>query len=179
MAKFPELRSLQDPRHPGISSGLCEALVEAAEVALARHHAPPVTEFAVSCGGSNCARTLEWREPTEAMLRAWNNRDDTTRDGAYIVAIAAVEAELGLVALLRAETRTGADYYVGDPASVDLERAFRLEVSGLDSGDSSAVRQRLNRKIRQALKGDSNLPAMASVVGFREAVVLVSDVEAA
>jgi hypothetical protein len=177
--KLPALRSLRDPRHPGITDALCEAMTEAAEVALARHHAPPATDFAVSCGGMDRKRQLGWKPPTEAMLRAWNNRDDTTRDGAYIVAIAAVEAEMGLVALMRAETRTGADYYVGHVGASDLEQALRLEVSGVDSGDLPTIRRRLTQKIEQTREGESNLPAISGVVGFREAVVLVSDVEAA
>lgn len=179
MDRLPDLRSLRDPRHPGITDALCEAMSEAAEVALDRHHSPPETAFAVSCGGSERRRTLEWGPPTEAMRRAWNNRDDTTRDGAYIVAIAAVEAEMGLVALMRAESRTGADYYVGEVGSSDLEEALRLEVSGVDSGDLSTVRGRLKQKVQQTREGRSNLPAMAGVVGFREAVILVSDIEAA
>jgi hypothetical protein len=153
-------------------------MTEAAEVALARHHSPPATTFVVSCGEKGSERTLEWGLPTPAALRAWNNRDDTTRDGAYIVAIAAVEAEMGLVALMRAETRTGADYYVGEAGSSNVECALRLEVSGVDSGDIPTVRRRLKQKVQQTREGDSNLPAIAGVVGFREAVVLVSDIEA-
>jgi len=79
-----------------------------------------------------------------------------------------------MVALSRAETRTGADYYVGRSGLSDLEEAFRLEVSGLDEGSLADVRRRLKTKEDQAARGDSFLPAYASVVGFREAAVLVS-----
>lgn len=89
-----------------------------------------------------------------------------------MVSLAAIESELGLVALSRAETRTGADYYVGQPGSGDL-----VEVSGVDAGDKAHVRTRLREKLRQAAEGDSSLPAFASVVGFREAVILVEAVE--
>jgi hypothetical protein len=88
-----------------------------------------------------------------------------------------VEKELGLVALSRAETRTGADYYVGQPEARDLEEAFRLEVSGVDQGHAADLRKRLSQKEEQARRGNSCLPAYASVVGFREASVLVSRVE--
>ena len=111
------------------------------------------------------------------MLKAWNNVDDATRDGAYIIAIAVIEAELGMVALSRAETRTGADYYVGPPDTHDLENALRLEVSGVDRGSARIVRARLKEKIAQARRGASNLPAMASVVGFREAAILLHNVD--
>lgn len=110
-------------------------------------------------------------------LRAWHNKDDATRDGAYIVSLAVVDSELGLVALSRAETRTGADYYVGEPHAFDLESAYRLEVSGLDIGNESSVRRRLREKIKQTIRGNSNLPALASVVGFQEALVLLEEVE--
>lgn len=177
--RLPDLRSLRDPRHPGLTDAVCEALSEAAEVALSRHHQPPVTRFAIDHAGSQNHRSLKWSAPTSAALRAWNNRDDATRDGAYIVAIAAVEAEMGLVALSRAETRTGADYYVGQGEASDLEDAVRLEVSGVDAGDQSEVRRRLVQKIEQTRKGRSNLPAMSGIVGFRVATVLLSDIEAA
>jgi hypothetical protein len=81
-----------------------------------------------------------------------------------------------MVALSRADIRTGADYYVGRPESPDLEQAFRLEVSGLNEGGLVDIRRKLRSKEVQAAKGDSFLPAYASVVGFREAAVLVSRV---
>ena len=175
--KLPDLRSVREPRHPGISEGVCAAFSEAAEVALSRHHEPPTTLFSVTCEGTATPRPLSWTAPTPVALRAWNNADDTTRDGAYILVIAAVEAELGMVALLRAETRTGADYYVGSPDTDDLESALRLEVSGVNAGSGRVIRARLKQKITQARRGVSNLPAMAGVVGFREAAILLNHVD--
>lgn len=174
--KVPDLRSIRFPRHPGVSAAVCEAFTEAAEICFARHHTPPETLLSITCCGSSTSATLQWTAPTEEAQRAWNNKDDATRDGAYVISLAAIESELGLVALSRAETRTGADYYVGQPGSDDLEAAYRLEVSGIDSGDHAYVRSRLREKLRQAAEGDSNLPAFASVVGFRQAVVLVEEV---
>ena len=65
------------------------------------------------------------------MLRG-GNADDATRDGAYSLSLAAIESTLNLVAISRAETRSGADYYVGAPDAVNLEDAFRLQISGTD-----------------------------------------------
>jgi hypothetical protein len=174
---LPELRSIKHPRHPGISSGVCEAYSEAAEVCLARHHNPSHTDFSIECCGDIKKRGLTWMQPDGTAQRAWNNRDDATRDGAYIVSLAVVEKELGLFALSRAETRTGADYYVGMPGAADLEEAFRLEVSGVDHGDATVIRRRHREKEVQVLQGDSCLPAYASVVGFQKAIVLISLVE--
>jgi hypothetical protein len=171
---LPQLRTLKHPKHPGISAAVCESFSEAAEVCLARHHSPPTTEFSIDCNGNKTRKFLNWQFPSVTASRAWNNRDDATRDGAYIISIAVVEKELELVALCRAETRTGADYYIGKSGTTDLEEAYRLEVSGVDQGDSGYIRNRLREKERQALQGDSPLPAFASVVGFRKASVIMS-----
>lgn len=71
------------------------------------------------------------------------------------------------------------DYYVAQPgASVDdLEDCRRLEVSGVDRGPEPVVRQRLDAKLRQAAKGDSNLPALAAVVGFKARLIVMADLE--
>jgi hypothetical protein len=176
-ADLPDLRSLRAPRHPGVSDALCESLREAAEVCLARHHAPPRISFRVSCNGTECARNLTWREPGHTAELSWKNQDDATRDGAYSIAIAVVEAELDMVALSRADTRSGADWYIGTAGASDLENAYRLEVSGLDSGNQAEMRRRLRLKESQAARGESFLPAYASVVGFREATALLSSIE--
>lgn len=174
---LPELRSLHDPRHPGLTPALSAAYAEAAEVCMARHHEPPETTFTVEVSGVDHERQLRWSAPTAAAQRAFNNQDDATRDGAYILAISAVENELGLVTLLRAETRTGADYYVGAPGANDIEEAYRLEVSGVDAQTVAAVRSRLKTKIEQAQEGLSDLPAFASVVGFLHRRILITPVQ--
>jgi hypothetical protein len=95
--------------------------------------------------------------------------------------LAVAEAEFGHLAVSRAETRTGADYYLGPSTDLgdvdDLERAYRLEVSGVDKGSRSVVRQRLMQKIDQARQGESMLPAFAWVVGFKACLVAVAKVE--
>lgn len=74
---------------------------------------------------------------------------------------------------------TGADYYVAprDKASDDLEDWLRLEVSGVDHGPESTLRQRLRAKLTQAATGNSNLPAMAGVVGFKIRLILLADLK--
>lgn len=175
--ELPELRTVRAPRHPGVSSPVCEAFSEAAEVCLARHHTPPRTSLQVVCAGEQSVRYLRWSSPDDTAQRSQGNRDDATRDGAYIVSLAVIEHELGLVALSRADIRTGADYYIGRPESPDLEEAFRLEVSGVNEGGLADIRRRLRQKEEQVASGHSFLPAYASVVGFREAAVLVSLIE--
>jgi hypothetical protein len=92
--------------------------------------------------------------------------------------LAGAELFRGLVAVRRAETGTGSDYYVGQPGAgvEDLEGCFRLEISGVDTGDSAALAGRLRAKVRQAREGSSNLPALAGVVGFQVRQILFTEV---
>lgn len=109
---------------------------------------------------------------------AWANQDDATRDGAYAFALAAVELSREMAALRRAKTRTGADYYIASIGQEpdDLENCFRLEISGTDL-TSTEVRRRLQEKVAQALHGNSNLPAIAAVVGFQAELIMISSVK--
>lgn len=63
---------------------------------------------------------MPWDAPSSAVLRAHANEIDATEQGAYAVSFAAVEALVGLVAMRRAETLTGADYYVA-PSGAEVD----------------------------------------------------------
>ncbi|HUL00201.1 MAG TPA: hypothetical protein VLX29_05020 [Nitrospirota bacterium] len=161
-------------RHRGITPAVGESYAEAARVCLDRHHASPV-DFNVDNAGTTNVTVVEWIPTNEKIKDAWANEIDTTEAGAYACALAAVELTNGMVAMRRAETRTGADYYIAPPNVdlEDLENCYRLEVSGVDKGAASIIHQRLRAKLEQAKAGSSNLPAIASVVGFRERLVLL------
>jgi hypothetical protein len=58
----------------------------------------------------------------------------------------------------------------------DLENWFRLEVSGT-SLDKSIVKNRLKQKVEQTKQGNSNIPAIAAVVGFRAQLILLQTVD--
>ena|SRR5579862_3883931 len=167
-----------DERHPGVSPGIAGALYEAACVCLDRHHTSPVT-FTVSRGEKSLKGITAWVAASARIKGAWANETDTTEAGAYCVALVAIEATDGLVAVRRAEGLTGADYYLGKPGEIleDLEKSHRLEVSGVDKGAMSALKSRLGLKVKQAKDGKSNLPAIAAVVGFAATTVLTEDVE--
>lgn len=163
-------------RHPGVTRAVSDSYLEAARVCLDRHHSSPV-DFVLRRESLVDVRA-EWTATDERTKRAWANETDTTEAGAYCIALAAIEATDGLVAVARAETRTGADYYLGESARVeDLERSRRLEVSGVDVGALSTLQARLRTKLEQAAAGESSLPAVAAVVGFSAKRVLISDVE--
>ena len=115
----------------------------------------------------------------ERTKNAHANEIDATEAGAYACVLAAVELMMRMVAIHRAETATGADYYIApaDTIAPDLEGALRLEVSGIDKGSPAAVIHRLNAKLEQAAMGASNLPALAGVVGFRARFIMLQPVQ--
>lgn len=164
-------------RHVGLTKALAESYLEAARVSLDRHHEPP-QEFTLRNGSIEQAALVVWEPPDDRCRGAWANRDDATRDGAYACAIAATELSLGLYAVRRAETLTGADYYAAfiNQVSDDLEDCLRLEVSGTNLNEYE-VQRRLRNKVKQAQKGKSNLPALAVVVGFRVKLVSMQTID--
>lgn len=164
-------------RHTGLTASLGGTFFEAASVCLSRHHDSPV-DMKVVCNGDVSTQSVEFQKPDGRTLNAWANDIDTTESGAYGVSLAAVEIEEKLVAVRRAETLTGADWYVAPIGTEpgDLENCFRLEVSGVDIGGQSVVDARLRQKIEQTRRGVSNLPAIASVVGFKERAIAIQRV---
>jgi hypothetical protein len=165
-----------DQRHPGITKSIGDTYCEAASVCLARHHQPPIhIEIKHAPNAATCS--AEWHEPDARVKGAWANEIDATEFGAYGVSLAALELASGLVAVRRAETRTGADYYLAPAGSEvsDLETCLRLEVSGVDAGDPAAINERVRKKLGQLSKGSKNTPGLAAVVGFRERVVVIEE----
>ena len=156
---------------------------EAARVCLDRHHRSP-TEFNLhGANGASTAAVVEWPQADERMQRAYGNEIEATEFGACASVLAAVELVDGLVAIGRADTGTGADYYMAPKGTTieDLEGfedVVRLEVSGVDRGSESAVNQRLKAKLAQASAGKSDLPAMAGVVGLEAKLIRLADCEA-
>lgn len=164
-------------RHRALTVSIAGAYREAAAVCLSRHHSPPVS-LGLADNGAESTAELDWPTPDAQTRDAWANKTDATEAGAYGCVIAGLEELRGLVAVRRAETGTGADYYVGPPGAgeQDIEDCLRLEVSGVDAGDRREVMKRLAEKVRQAREGDSNLPAVAGVLGFAAKFMMVKDV---
>ncbi|OWQ85004.1 hypothetical protein CDN98_17495 [Roseateles terrae] len=150
-----------------------QGYANAAKVRLQAHHASPV-DFQVVSDDASALYQLAWTPIDEQLRHSYRNADDAKRDGAYVLAMAAVEEVAGMVGVARAETRTGADYYLAPLGSEtgDLESAFRLEVSGTDGGPSE-IRRRLHEKRQQTQRGLSTVPAIAAVVGFKTKLILI------
>lgn len=162
-------------RHPGLTPALGQSYVEAAWVCLARHHQPPVT-FSVNHAGNESSRSIEFQTPDQRTKNANANEIDATEAGAYGLSLATIESVAGMVAVRRAETRTGADWYIAPIGELleDLESCIRLEVSGTSTGTRNDVSRRLQEKVIQTSRGDSNLPAIAAVVGFKVLEIAIS-----
>jgi hypothetical protein len=164
-------------RHPGLTAAMAEMLFEAASVCLSRHHSSP-TVMIIESGAATSSAEASWLTVTAQLRAAYANTIDTTEAGAYGVCLAAVELQAGLVAIQRAETLSGADYYVaplGSPVD-DLEEARRLEVSGVDKGRRALCDQRLRAKVQQTVDSGHPIPAMAAVAGFEQRLILLSSV---
>lgn len=121
----------QHERHFGLTEAVAKFFEEAASVCLDRHHDSP-RDFQITQQNETMEARAEWGAPDERTKGAWGNRDDATEAGAYCLALAAVELTKGLVAVRRAETLTGSDYYLGLPgeAPSDMRALLRLEFSG-------------------------------------------------
>jgi hypothetical protein len=166
-----------DTRHPALTPPIAGTYREAACVCLNRYHSSP-SEIMLSDNGAQSLAELAWTEPDSRILGAWSNTTDATAFGAYSCVIAGIELLRGLFAVRRAETGTGADYYIGlnDSALDDLEGCMRLEVSGLGDGNEKDVNKRLLEKVAQVRRGNGNLPAVAGVIGFSARLLMVRDV---
>ena len=167
-----------DQRHSGLTAGIAAYLAEGARVCLDRHHRSPAT-FEIRRLTQTVKAIAQWQATDENTKSAWANETDTTEIGACACVLAAVELMEGFIAVRRAETRTGADYYIAAPGTPDddIENCIRLEVSGIDRGNAAAVARRLREKLAQAKRGDSNLPAMAGVIGFRALLISLARLE--
>ncbi|HKV97578.1 MAG TPA: hypothetical protein VJR90_08835 [Gammaproteobacteria bacterium] len=165
-------------RHSGLTRAISDTFYEAVSICLSRHHVSPV-DMRIECDKRATKRTAEFATPTVRTLNAWANNIDTTESGAYGVCLAAIEVEEDMIAVRRAETLTGADWYVAPMGTRadDLERCLRLEVSGVDGGTQSTLKTRLRQKVEQTKRGVSNIPAIASVVGFKEKTIMIQTVE--
>jgi hypothetical protein len=161
-----------------LTKAASDSLSEAARVCLDRHHTP-AQDFEISSKSERLTARANWKPSDEKTRATWANKVDATEAGACCLALAAIELTHACVTIGRADTGTGADYYlsaIGSDAE-DFEAAFRLEVSGMDKSTTAALRARLSQKVQQAKDGNSNLPAVASVVAFADLQIVTADVE--
>lgn len=167
-----------EARHHGLTPEVAACYHQAARVCLDRHHAAPA-DFHIEDERGVLLVEVAWSQTDDRERDAWANRDDATRDGGYLCVLAATEVRDGLYAMRRVQVGGRADYYIAPPGTPrdDLEAFQRLEVSGVDNGDRLAVARRMTTKVAQVTSA-GNLPAMAGVVGFAAAVIMLRHVDA-
>src|SRR5690349_8995415 len=91
---------------------IADNLAVNAAVCMERHRGSPRMWLVQVDQNAPVDYLVTWLAPTPAQIRACANQDDATRDGAYALALAAVDIHLGYVALRRAEGRSGVDFYL-------------------------------------------------------------------
>jgi hypothetical protein len=106
------------------------------------------------------------------MKRCYNDPDRATELGACAVAILLIRDLTGLTTIEQSRRGDGFDYWLG--SAEELSFQARLEVSGVRVGDDTAVRARVNQKLRQTHRSDaSGLPAYVVVVLFSRPMAYV------
>ncbi|MBX3273344.1 MAG: hypothetical protein KF729_23980 [Sandaracinaceae bacterium] len=158
-------------RHPGLSDAVAGALVEAAAVALSRHHVDGAASFRVDDGGRGEQVEICWTAPDDRARRAWNDASRATEWAAEAIAIVAVELARNLVVVGRAARGTRNDFHLGREGD-GLETAALLEVAGCDDCGLPGL---LAKKQEQAALNPDALPAIAAVVRFARPHVMIDD----
>lgn len=164
-------------RHHGLTSEVAAYYHQAARVCLDRHHSAP-TIFELQDERGVMSVEVDWLASTDRERDAHGNRDDATRDGGYICALAAAELRDGFYAMRRVQVGKRADYYVAPTGTSrdDLEAFRRFEIAGVDAGGRTAVARRLTAKVSQ-VSGNGDFPAMAGVVGFSARLIMLRHVD--
>lgn len=152
---------------PGITPSFGDALAEAAAVCLAdqRHAAPASLHMD---GAVACVATLSWNSPSAQAIRCWGDDHVTTEHGAYAIAALLVPVASGMQIIERARKGKGFDFWLGDNDDRGplFQNKARLEVSGIRTGDESAVSARVRQKQTQIDKSRGRLPGIVVVVEF-------------
>ncbi len=110
--------------------------------------------------------TLSYRKPTKAAKRAWMDFEEAVEKGACAIAFLVVLEVTEYTVIERSAKGTGIDYWLGCQDDILLEKAARLEVSGIRSGEEARVKARVKEKRRQTNQSEGRLPAYASVTEF-------------
>lgn len=157
---------------------ITDVFASAAAICMERHHRSPTMWSVRLDDDATSEYEVSWSTPTAVDRRSFANHEEATELGACGVALAAVEAHLGLVTFARAEPRTGIDFYlvaphedVPDAISYDIDdpRLIGLEVSGINRDTDATMRSRLRAKVAQIRRGRSPHHAIAGVAGFLRA----------
>ena len=117
------------------------------------------------------AFTLQYPEVTEQMRRCWNDKEYTTEQAAYGIAILIMQRLTMLTVIERSRRGTGFDYWLGKPLDSTenpFEKLARLEVSGIRQGSQRQVLTRVKLKVAQVEPTNDLAPAYIVVIEFSQ-----------
>lgn len=154
---------------PGVTPAFGETLAEAGAICFESQNHSNGVELEVN-GTFEARYQVFWQQVTEQMVRCWNDAEDATEQGAYGVAILLMLDLTDYTVIQKSRKGTGFDYWLGraeDSEELPFQKAARLEVSGIRSGDDRLVRARVNQKLKQVAPSNiTYLPAYIVVVEF-------------
>lgn len=152
---------------PGITPVWGESLSEAARICLEAQALAGPCHYPVD-GDITASHTLTWPSTTDQMRRAWNDLDEAAEHGAYGMAALIIAEHTSYEVVERSRKGTGFDYWLGlkGEDTEMFQHTARLEVSGINRGDDSAVKARVKKKLIQTSVTDGVLPAYVIVVEF-------------
>ena len=173
------LESIIQAHMPGLKAAKAGALVDAAACCFMQNQHLSGIEVEVNCTPApNHKVNVNWdAQLTPDMERTWYDTDEAAEDGASALAILLAYELKDHIVVSRARKKTGFDYFLchkDELANVQrgpnslFNYTKRLEVSGLFCQPASSVKARLQTKIVQTAKYDSDwdVPALIGIVEF-------------
>lgn len=112
---------------------------------------------------------LHWTgELSDQMLRSYRDDLETTEQGAVCISVLMAKKVTKYTIIERSWRGTGIDYWLGYEEDPLLQRAARLEISGIKTESiTNTISARYEQKAKQAEKSDeTNIPAYISIVEF-------------
>lgn len=153
---------------PAITPAFGAALTEACAICLSEqgHHSGVVLTVQ---GDFLNKLPLLYPEVTAQMRRCWNDREYTTEQAAYGVALLLIQRLTDFTVIERSRKGTGFDYWLGNASSLEeqpFRKTARLEVSGIRRGNYQQIRSRVKLKSEQVRPTDNLAPAYIVVIEF-------------
>lgn len=150
----------------GITPSLGRSIAEAGAVSLeAQGHVQGKT---MEIRGALAASLpVHWDSPTDQTRESWADPEEATEYGAAGIAILLVKKYKDYSVLKRSRKGSGFDYWLGKEPTNLFQDYARLEVSGIQNGDSQDVKRRVSIKLKQIEPSDNlGLPGIIVVVEF-------------
>lgn len=153
---------------PGITPAIGNYLLENCMVSL--HASGHADGIAMQVRGlSDEIFNLHWKgKVTDQMTRSYQDDFETTEQGAVCISVLVATHLTDYTIVERSWRGTGIDYWLGYADDPFLQRAARLEISGIKTESAAnTVLSRYEQKAQQTVLSDgSNLPAYISIVEF-------------